>query len=145
MSTADQQKRLDDLIEDLGLSIDERAWIHGRWKTDRVARRVVNLIDEAVRERPFDKRQVLLRHLFDAVKDVRASMAAETFVTPDGYTVVRENVLEVLRELAMVQALLEDIGPTDPSRHGLASRRAAVGRMVLNVDPVVSQMLEGQA
>lgn len=145
MSRADHQARLDQLIEDLGLSIEERAWIHGHWKTDRVARRVVNLLDEVIRERPFDKRQVLLRYLFDAVKAVRAAMAAETFVTPDGYTMVRENALEALRELAFVQALLEDRGPSDPALRGLASRRAAVGRLVLNVDPVVSQMLEAQA
>jgi hypothetical protein len=143
MSHASFQQRLDQLVGDLDLTIEEREWIHAGWRTDRVACRVVNLLDEVVKERPFDKRQVLLRHLFEAVQAVRAAMAAERFVPPEGYVVVREDVLEALRELAVVQARFEGVGPTDPSRAALSSRRSDSGRTVLHVDPVVAQMVEG--
>ncbi len=113
---SDFQERLDQLIADLDLTLEEREFIHRNWKTNRTARRVMNLFGEVVQERPMDKRKVLLRHLFDAVQRLRVEIVAAHFVPPEGFVLVDEGAMEEFRRLAALQLEVSEMGATDPNR-----------------------------
>lgn len=142
---SDFQERLNKLLEDLGLTLQEREWLYSHRKTDRCARRVVNLLGEASEATSMDAKRVVLEQLFAAVKEARVKMAASHFVQPEGHEVVPEPALEAFRSLAVLQLRLTDMGSTDPDRVAVLRKMVDVARTAAILDPEVEVLMEALA
>lgn len=139
---SDFQDRLDQLIEDLELTVDERDYMQRHWKRNRTARRVMNLFAEVVQDRPMEKKKVLLRHLFEAVQGMRVEMAAARFVPPEGFVLIDEEALEAFRTLAALQLELLELGNNDPGREKIVRGMIDLARTAANLDPEVGAVAE---
>ena len=142
---SDFQERLDKLLEDLDLTLPERDWLYSHRKTDRCARRVVNLLGEAAEATGMDAKRAVLEHLFAALKEARVKMAASHFVPPVGHEVVPESALEAFRSLAVLQLRLTDMGSTDPDRAAVLRKMVDVARTAAILDPEVEVLMEALA
>jgi hypothetical protein len=137
---SDLQTKLDDLLNDLDLTIKERGWIRENWKTNRAARQVVNLIGEVTDQDTMEQKRIVLEQLFDAVKRVRKIMQSEHFNAPVGFSLVDETALDAFRQVAACQLQLATLGTRDPSRGTLIKRMNLLARTAANLDPAVEDL-----
>lgn len=136
------QEKLDELIDDLALTVEEREYLYARRKSDRRAKRVMNLLQEAVDCRSFRERKNILEALVPAVSELRSQMAAERFVPPAGFELIAEETLEALREIA-VAAILMTTNKASTKRQNLYNRVQGMRERLLNLDAVVADEVAG--
>lgn len=130
--------KLDELLDDLSLTVEEREYIHVRWRLDRRARRVINLLQEAVGCRSFGERKPVLEQLVAAVQELRAQIQAERTLTPEGYVLVAEEALEALTELAVVAVQVQAARRDADRRQWLLDRLFRCVPQVLSLCPQVA-------
>jgi hypothetical protein len=137
---SDLQTKLDDLLNDLDLTIKERGWIRKNWKTNRAARQVVNLIGEVVEQKTMEQKRIVLEQLFDAVKRARKIMQSEHFDAPDGFSLIDEAALDAFRKVAACQIQLATLGTRDPARGSLIRQMNILAHTAANLDPAVDEL-----
>lgn len=130
------QERLDEAIEALEITLEEREWIHEQNRKHPKATRLVNLMAEYLSARGLSARQGLLKLLFEAVKDVRAHLQAETMVLPAGHVLVAERRLKVLQEFAAMGCVAVRV--TGQDRAKVVNRMKGAAEAVLSLDPEVA-------
>jgi hypothetical protein len=136
------QEKLDELIDDLSLTVEEREYLYARRKSDRRAKRVMNLLQEAIDCRSFRERRHILESLVSAVQELRSQMAAARAIVPEGFELVDAEALEALREMA-VAAILMTTNKAATKRQTMLNRVQALRQRLLNLDAEVAAEVEG--